>query len=880
MSFVDAVRYRVRALLRPGAFARERDEEIRHHFDLEKLDIARSNTAGTSADDVEWHARRRFGNVTYIREERRMIAGLSVFDAARQDIRFLSRLLRRRAAFAIVTVLTIALGIGAATSIFSVADAVLFRPLAFAHPDRVISVWLTRPRWKTIPGQDKRWDRGTLSYPMFLEWRRRQQAFDDVAVWTSGTGVVGGRTSPEEMIVGEASASLLRVLGVHPALGSWFAESDNTTGGARVAVVSYETWVAQFGADPHVLGRLVDIDTVRREIIGVMPRGFSLDRGPTSIAYWIPTGTDSTEAERSSYLFQALGRLKLTVSLSAASAETSQILRAVSDDDRVEGALVTTLHADQTRAVRRPLLILLAAATLLLVIACINVATLLMGEAVTRDAELRTRTALGASRGRLLAQLLTESVTLSGIGAAAGTTMAFAATKLIVRAAPPSIPGLADVHLDVRVLAVALSAALCAGILFGLAPAVTLVRSTRSLGAGGAGNTASGRARAQRTLIACEVALSMVLLIAGGLLVRSFSKLSSVGFQPAHVLVVTPRVAWSAYTDSVRTRAFVDGLTHRLQSLPGVVSTSVTTTPPFSNGSSTSSFDVEGRQQGVGTSRPSAQRRATSPDFFAMAGIPVLHGRAYGESDRANAPLVVVVNEAMAQREWPHESPIGKRIKYAGAWRTVIGVVGNIATERPSADPPETIYVPFAQLMLRGIPSILLRTGDGRDVDAAEIRRAVKDVESDASVRRVEAMPDLIAASLADDRLRTTLISVFAAIAAVLAAIGTYGVAAASASRRTREMAIRMAVGASHGSVARLIVGGAAKGVAVGAAAGVVLAWIGTRALAPYLFGVGATDPAVYSVVAVLLAITTLCATWVPARRAMRVRLVETLTSE
>jgi putative ABC transport system permease protein len=330
----------------------------------------------------------------------------------------------------------------------------------------------------------------------------------------------------------------------------------------------------------------------------------------------------------------------------------------------------------------------------------------------------------------------------------------------------------------------------------------------------------------------------------------------------------------------VRARGFFDDVMHRLRTVPGVASVAVTTIPPFSSGSSSGSFDVEGRAASGTAPKLAAQRRSTSPDFFTVVGVPIVAGRAYTDADRAAAPLVVVVNETLARREWPNESAVGKRIRYSGAWRTVIGVAGDIATERASAEPPELIYSPLAQIMMRGLPTLIVRTRNDGDVDAATIRRAMQDVDRSVTVSHVDAMPDLITAALADDRLRTVLIAMFAAIAALLAAIGTYGVAAASASRRVREMAIRMAVGASQASVARLVIGGAAKGVAIGAVVGVGLAWMGTRLLAPYLFGVGAMDPIVYAAVAILLAATTFGATYVPARRAKCVRLVDTLTGE
>jgi putative ABC transport system permease protein len=880
MSFFDSLRYRLRAITRSSTRDREIAEEFQHHLDLEANDLG----TGADADDDSrrWEARRRFGNATYAAEERRRISGIAGVDALRQDVRFIARLLRRRLGFAIVTVSTIALGIAAATSIYSVADAVLFRPLAFPNANELITVWLTRPRWKTIPGLAKRWDRGTVALPSFRRWRAAQRSFVDVGAWESMSAMVGdASSSPDEMLVARATASLFAVLGLHPELGSWFSESDDVSAGAPVAVVSHETWVARFGGDPRVLGRIVDIDGKRHTIVGVAPKGFSLDRGPITIAYWLPAAQDTASArDNASFAFQVIGRIKPGASIPAAAAEAARIIRDGGSDDRIEGTVLTPLHDDQTRSVRRPLLLLLAASGLLLLIACINVATLLLGEAVGREHELRTRAALGAGRGRLLRQLLTESVVLSGVGAVVGAALANVTTRVLVRTAPASIPGLADAQVNARVLSVALIAAIVTGVLFGLVPAVTLVR--RGAGGLGAGSRHStrGRERTQRLFIACEVALSMVLLIGGGLLVRSFSKLSSVGFDPEGMFVVSLRFPQPVYPDSDHVRSVIVEVEQRLRTLPWVIAAGATTLPPFSTGSSSTSIEIEGRPVSRTAPGPAVNRRVTTPAFFATARVSLVSGRLYGDADRAGAPLVVVISRTMAEREWPGRTAVGKRIKLMETWRTVIGVVDDIATERPSADPPDIVYAPLAQLMLRSAPWMMIRTRDGANEVLANVRSVVTSVESDVVVNQVASVRSLVDDALADDRLRTVLISLFASIAALLAAIGTYGVASTAANRRTREMAIRVAVGATNGSIARLIIGGAATGVAIGAMLGVGLALLGSRALMPYLYGVGAGDPRVYASVALLLAVSTLGATWFPARRAMRVRLVETLSAE
>ncbi|MGH7618708.1 MAG: ADOP family duplicated permease, partial [Gemmatimonadaceae bacterium] len=745
---------------------------------------------------------------------------------------------------------------------------------------RLIAVWMERPKWKTIPGLAMRWDRGVISLPIFRDWRAAQTSFDDVAVWTEESTMAGSADAAEEVGVIRGSASLLRVLGVRPVLGTGFGQHDDAVGGAPIALVSYETWVARYASDPRAVGRVIQIDTARYTIVGVLPPGLTLDRNATHPAYWLPAGQDPQDwLDRGSYEYQAIGRLRQSVSLSAATAESGLFFSASSGDNRVTGALLATLHDDQTRSVRRPLLILLAASGLLLLIACINVATLLLGESASREDELRTRTALGAGRGRLVRQLLTESIVLAGAGAISGVALALVGTRFIVRLAPPWVPGLADVRVDGRVLAVALLVAVATGSLFGLAPALSLTRSSDAAGGVRLGvHNARGRRRGQRALIAAEVALSMVLLVAAGLLVRSFDKMSNVGFRTSQLLVL--HLNLPEPSDSVRVRALYTGLLDRLKSMPDVLAASATSIPPFSQGSSTGTFEVEGHPVARGSPAPSGHRRITTSEFFATAGIPIVAGRAYSDADRGDAPLVVVVSQTLARSEWPGEAAVGKRIKLFGQWRTVVGVAGDILTGRPTADRPEVIYAPLTQIVRGASPSLVVRTRNNAADGVAGIRRAIHDVAPDVTVTGADEMDALIAASLADDRLRTVLISLFGAIAVLLAAVGTNGVAATEAARRTREMAIRVAIGASSGSIARLIVGGAAAGVAFGALAGVGLALAGTRVLSPYLYGVGAADPAAYGGVIVLLAVATVAATWLPARRATRVPLVETLRAE
>jgi putative ABC transport system permease protein len=803
----------------------------------------------------------------------------------RQDVRFVLRVLGRRRVFAVVTVSTLGLGIGAATSIFGIADAVLFRPLAFPDPARLITVWQTHPELKKNPARAALWDRGGISLPAFRAWHSAQTSFDEVAVWTASSTIVGGAEGPEELQVVHASASLLPVLGISPEHGRGFAPEEDAVGGMPVALVSHEAWASRFGRDPRIAGRVVRIDGVLYSIVGVLPVGLTLDRRTTRPSYWIPAGQDTDAAgDPGTTDFRAIARLRRGVTVAAAAAETERFLQATTPDGtEPTGALLLTLQDDQTRDVRQPILILLAASGLLLLIACANVATLLTGEATGRAPELRARMALGASRARLIRQMLTESTVLAVLGGALGTLLAGAATKLLIRIAPPSIPGLADARLDARVFTVALAVSCATGLIFGIVPALLLTRSSDLSSAFRAvGQTPPGRGRAQRALVACEVALSMVLLVAAGLLVRSFERISAVdpGFRTDHLLVVGIRLPQPQYSDTVRLRALYRDLVARARAVPGVASAAVTTTPPFSGGSSSSSFEVEAGPVVAGATPREAQRRITTPAYFSTAGLPIVAGRSYSDGDGGGAPLVVVVNRSLARQEWPNESALGKRIRWMGDWRTVVGVAGDVRLHDLVEDSAPVVYAPVAQLVRTNDPWLVLRT-TGEPLDVARATRiAVHDVAADVAVSGVDRMSGMVAASLSEQRFRTELITLFAALAALLAAIGMYGVAATTASRRAREMAVRVALGATSASIVRLMMGTGASGVAVGALAGVPLALAATRVLSPYLYAVGAADPATYAAALALLGLTTIAANWVPARRATRVPVVETLRGQ
>jgi putative ABC transport system permease protein len=798
------------------------------------------------------------------------------------DLRFALRALLRRRTFFTIAVATLALGIGAATSIFSVVDGVLFRPLPFPEPGKLVSVYQTYPEWKKEPILARSWDQIYLSIPEYHDLRAQQTSFVDIAIYATNQLLLRGQDGPELVPVVLSSASLLPVLRQPPALGRGFLPGEDTPGGPRVALVSYEAWLARFGGDSTVIGKTVRFESQPYEIVGVLPPKLSLRRSSAPPPqFWIPIQDSSDAVSRGNHGYQAVARLKAGVDPDRAALETARIINAGSDRKPPSGARVTALQIEQTREVRKPLLVLLAAVALLLLIACVNVATLLVGEAASREQEMATRVALGAARLRLVRHLLTESLALAGLGAAFGTVLAYGGTRVLVALAPARIPGLADVRTDLRVLSVALTAALVTGLLFGLAPALTLSRSgPASLIRSGAGQSARGRGRLQRGFVALQLALSVVLLVGAGLLSRSFARLTAVdpGFQPDRLLIVRAALPRTVGSNEALRVAYYREATERLAAIPGIAAVTGGTLIPFSGNHSSTTVEIEGLGATRDASSREAQQRVVLPNYFATLGIPLRAGRSFDAADDAGAPPVAIVSEAMARRDWPDASPIGKRVRYRGAWRTVVGVVGDVKSRSLSADVEATVYAVFPQVS-QGM-SFVVRTRADAPAMAPVVRATLAEVNPDAAVTTIDTMSDLLARSFAEERYRTFLIVLFGVLAAVLAAVGMYGVTSRAVNRRTREVGIRMALGASARSVSGLIVAQTLVGVAAGVILGVVAALIVTRLLTPFLFGVSATDPLTYAGILGLLGVVAVVASWVPARRAGRVAPAMVLRSD
>jgi putative ABC transport system permease protein len=795
-----------------------------------------------------------------------------------QDLRFARRSLFRRRLFAAVAITTVALSIGAATSIYSVVDAVLFRALPYRDAGRLVAVWQTDSTRKKQPILAANWDRVPLDYTDFITWRAKQTSFSAVGVWSGFGAMLAGQDGPEQVNGVRLSPGLLELLGVQPILGRTFLPGEDVEGGPRVTMLSFETWRSRFGSRRDVVGTSIRFDDVPYQIIGVLPEGFTLERGTPPAPFWIPTGQQAGDVGRHNRSFHAIARLKPGVTLEQAAVETRRLLN-TSDPIHDRGVRISDVVRDQTRSVRAPLLVLLAAVGLLLLIACVNIATLLLGEAATRDVEMSARVALGATRARLARQLITESLLLSTVGAALGTFVAFWGTKAIVALAPPNVPGIRTAAVDGRVLGVMLIAATMTGILFGLAPALTLSASgpaalLRS------GQTVRGRGRLQRAMIAAELAMSVVLLVGAGLFSRSLQKLSAVdpGFRAEHLLAVRLSFA-DPFRDTVQLRAFYDDAIARLAAVPRVAAVTAASNVPFTGGSSSSPVLLPGEGQAEFAARKhEVQQRVIAPNYFAVMGIPVIAGRAFDATDRTGAPPVAIISEAAARRDFPNETAVGKRVKYQGEWREIVGVVRDVKFSRLSADDQASIYTPVTQRL--GVMDLIVRTrGDGAPL-AFTIRSVVRQVGPNAAITGVDDVESLIHRSFGEERFRTALIALFGIMAAVLAAVGMFGVTARAVSRRTREVGIRVALGATAASVVSMIVRQTLSGVAIGIGVGAAVSLAASRILAPYLFGVSGRDPVTYAAIFALLAGVSIAASWVPARRAGRVEPAVVLRGE
>jgi predicted permease len=800
-----------------------------------------------------------------------------------QDLRFTLRSLRRRPMFAAVAVITMALGIGATTAIYSIVDGVLLRPLPFRDSGKLVQIRDVFYNWKGNPVFGTMWDRVTVGMDEYETIRDKSTLYSAVGAWSGASMTLAPPGGEREALSGmRVSASMLGVLGERVVRGRDFTHGEDVVGGPKLVLIGYEFWQKHFGGTDDAIGKFLPGEDASYEIVGVLPKGLAIEQRSGPADFWTLAGQSEEDRGHGNRSYNAVGRLKARVSIERATAEANQLIAQKTTSNGPLGARVVDWHVEQTRDVRAPLFVLLGAVALLLVIACVNVAMLLLGEAASRGQEMAARVALGAGRSRLVRQLLTESMVLAALGTAVGTAMAWALTRGLVAVAPPQIPGMSGVHVDVRVLAFAAAAAIVTGALFGLAPALSLSRlSSAAVLRADARQIVAGRGTFQRSLIAIELALSFLLLIGAGLFSRSLERLSTVspGFRADSMLVVSFALPPGVGRDSSRTRELYRTVAERIAAVPGVAAVTASSTAPFSGGSSSSPNEIEGRPLAPGEHGPDAQHRVVMPGFFQTMGIPIAAGRAIGDEDRVGSDPVVVVSEALAKRDFPAGNAIGKHIKHQNVWRLIVGIAGDVKFRGLSLDDEATVYVPYTQRANVSM-QLLVRTKVPTATMTAPVKAAILAAAPGAMVRRTDVMSELVKKSFASERFRTLLVSLFGVLAALLASVGLYGVTARAVGTRRREVAIRVALGASTRSVVTLIVRATLGGVTIGIAAGLVVALLAARFAAPLLYGIDPRDPVTYAGIVVLLAGISLAASWVPARRAARVQPASVLRGE
>jgi putative ABC transport system permease protein len=791
------------------------------------------------------------------------------------DIRYASRMLIKRPVFTAVAIVTLALGIGANTAIFSVVNAVLLNPLPYANPSELTLIWLQHPPTNQF--------QQPVSFPDFNDWQAQSRSFERiVATRTVSVNFTDG-DEPERVNGARVSAGFLSMLRVNPVAGRDFLESEAQPGGDPVALIGYKLWQERYGGDASLIGRAVSIDNTSYTIVGALPKSFYYPTPDTQV--YIPLIQGKNETARGSRFLRVTGRLKPGVSLREAQAEMDTIAGRIAeqypDSSADVGVQLVPLHEQVVGKNRPALMILFGAAACVLLIVCVNVANLLLARATARRAELAVRTALGASRLRLIRQLLTESVLLSLVGGFLGTLIAMWGVPALTSISANSIPRVEEVSVSLKALLFTLVISLATGVLFGIVPALqsSSKRLTEDLKEGRRG--ATGGAMHQRLLnllVAAEVALAVVLLAGAGLMVRSFISITGVapGFNPKGVVTIGIGLTQPIYADIQQQARFYERLTEKVRALPGVESAAGVNRVPLLGFNSSTSFTFQGKPVQEGN-EPTADCRIATPNYFKTMGIPLLEGREFTERDLKDAPEVVVINQAMAEQFLPAEDPIGKRLQIypnPPRWREVVGVAGDVKLLGLDADINPAIYVPLTQNPYAGAMRssfLAVRTSGDPGSVAAPIRGEMKTVDRGVPVAQVRLLEDIVADSVAPQRLNMWLLVAFAGLAALLAAVGIYGVMAYSVTERTHEIGVRMALGAGSTDMLRMVMLDGAKVTAAGVIAGLAAAFALTRVMSALLYKVSAADPITFAGISALIVCVSLLASYIPARKASRV---------
>jgi putative ABC transport system permease protein len=848
--------------------------ELAFHIEMRTRELI---ARGVNPDEARRQATDRFGDLPSVvaelrrldRQTDRAVRRTRYIGEVIQDARFALRVLARRRTFAALAVGTLGLGIGAATAIYSVVDGVLLRPLPFPDPDRIVAVWITQPALEKDPTMAWLADGTPMGNREYQALRRSVPSLRDLAMWGSDMAMLTTPNNSEQLRTWLVTSSLLPALGLRPALGRGFVAGEDALGGPNVAMVSWEAWLTRFGGDSSLVGRSITLNDQPYTVVGVLPPDVRIDRTIDAPPVWVPALRGASDIpERRNRNYHALARLAPGATVERATRETARVLREVTGDTMLS-ARVDVWQRDQGRDARGALLLLLGAAGVLLLIACVNVAILELGEASGRARELAARAALGAGVGRLVRQLLVESLVIALVSAVLGTAVAWALMRGLIVIAPDRLPGIDTVTMDGRVLAFAVMSATATGLLFGIVPALVAGRAgAASLVRTGAGQSGRGTRQLQRTLVAAQLALSMVLLVAATLLGRSLNELSAVdpGFRPARLTALRASLPRSYTNEQIA--SFTMEAIRRLAAVPGLQRVTAGSQAPFDGTSSSSPVTIEPVPGTEARAGRHTQQRYVVPGFFETLGIRLVAGRVFDAGDRAGAEPVAILSEAEVRRDFGGQLPLGRRVKHQAIWRRVVGVVADIKYHGLAREDEATIYIPYDQF--RGSwPAFIVRSNAEAAVMPA-FKRILKELEPRAVAELSASIPARIEKSYAAERYRTMLVTAFGAMAALLAAVGLYGVSVRSASRRTREIGIRLALGGTRAMLVRLLVGDAMSGVMIGLLIGLPGALLAGRLVAPYLFKVTPRDPTSFLVVSVLLVAVTAVASFLPARLASR----------
>jgi putative ABC transport system permease protein len=901
MSLLDGFRHRLRVLLHRADYERELDEEFRFHLALDSAQHEHAARGTLTSRDAGFAARRRFGNISFHKEEVRQMTGLGFADMARQDIRFALRTFRRTVPFTAIAVLTLAIGIGANTAIFSAVDAMLLRALPYREPDRLMKVSLSVPARGTNPVRDDM----VWSYPKFATFRDAQTVFEHVSLWTDFQGTVRTAGDAERVSYEMTDSRYLPTLGLTPAFGRNFsADEDRAAGGPRVAILSHALWTRRFGSDSAVLGQRLNVDDDAYTIVGVAPEGF---RGMSGRAeFWVPILSASPEDVNQawSHSFYQVARLKPGVSHDQAKTEVVR-LGAVVDrawphpEIKTEQWGARARELDATRVdpvIRRSLLILLGAVGLVLLIACANVANLFLVRAAGRRREIAVRLAVGASRARLVRQLLTESVMLSIAGGLASIVVAWWGVKLLAAFQPDAMmraqqfTGLGAVNfgsirLDVTALAFAAGLTVATALLFGLVPALQATRPALTETLKDSADRPSGRRlrwfSTRNVLVVSEIAIALVLLVGAGLMLRSLANLFAVrsGVDTDRMLTVRMTPPPGFGRDSLP--GYYDMMLERFAALPGVTGASLSDCIPVAGSCNGTVVWRRDRAPVAAGTEPQVGVHWISANWSTVMGVPLKRGRLFTEADRLGVQKVVVVNETAARRIWPGEDPIGKPVSVGqgGFWpdtARVIGVIGDVRYDGLTTPQTADVYLPYSQSP-RARLTLFVRTAADPTGIIPAVRRTMGEIAPSVPLYDIRTMDARVADAMSYARFSTVLLGLFAAVALALATMGTYGVISFAVAQRTREIGIRVAIGATRSDVVRLIVGQGVALVAIGAIIGVGAALAATRVLGSLLYDVAPSDPITFGAIVGLLVAAVVAASWIPARRAASVDPTEAL---